>query len=179
MAGGGFGFVVAGKSARLHEPAQSAFDDPSLGLDLEALGGGVAAFDDVQAQTGMGGVRAQVCSERATRVACVRPELFEPRLGAQHRREHLQGSGAIGNLGPGDDDAQNESQGVYHQMPFSPSDLLARIVASHSGVVSHLNTLRVEDRSAGGFFFARFARTASRRRSLICTQSPFSRHLAK
>jgi len=42
-----------------------------------------------------------------------------------------------------------------------------------------LNTLNIEDRSAGCFFFARFSRTASRRWSLIYCQSPFSRHLAK
>ena len=104
--------------------------------------------------------------------------MFEPRLGAQHGREHLQRTGTIGDLSPRDDDAQDEPEGVYHQMPFSPSDLLSRIITSeeaegksggwwtgepHSGVVSHFNTLRVEDRSAGVFFFARFSRTASRR----------------
>ena len=60
LAGGGFGFVVAGESAGLHEPAEGAFDDPTLVLDGEAFGCGVAALDDVQAQGGMGGVRAQV-----------------------------------------------------------------------------------------------------------------------
>ena len=173
------GFVVASESARLHEPAQSAFDDPPLGLDLEAFGSGIAAFDDVQAQTRMGGVRAQVCGGRATRVACVRPELCESRLGAQHSREHLQGSGAIGDIGPGDHDAQDESQGIDHQMPFSPSDLFACIVAAHSGVVSHLKTLRIEDRSAGEFFFALFSRTAARNSSLSRTHSPLSRQQAK
>jgi len=163
FAGSGIGFVVAGESAGLHEPAEGAFDDPAFGLDDEAFGRGVGAFDDVQPQCGMRGVRAQILGEGAAGVARVGPELFEPRLDAQHGREHLQGSGAIGDLSPGDADAKDQSQGIYHQMPFSPSDLLSRIVASHSGVVSHLNTLRVEDRSARGFFFARFSRTASRR----------------
>ena len=163
FAGSGFGFVVAGESAGLHDPAEGAFDDPASGLDGEAFGSGIGAFDDVQAQAGMRGVRAQLLAERAARVACIGPELFEPRLGAQHGREHLQGSGTIGDIGSGDDDSEDQPQGIYHQMPLSPSDLFSRIIAAHSGVVSHLNTLCVEDRSAGGFFFARFSRTASRR----------------
>jgi len=105
----------------------------------------------------------KLLGKRSAGVACVGPELFKPRLAAQHGREHFHGTGAIRDLGPRDDDAQDEPQGIYHQMPFSPSDLLSRIIASHSGVVSHLNTLRVEDRSAGLFFFERLSRTASRR----------------
>ena len=163
LAGGGFGFVIACKSSGLHDPAGGAFDDPTPGLDGEAFGRRVAALDDVQTQGGMRGVRAQLPGERAARAACVRPELFEPGLGAQHGRQHFQGSSAIRDIGGGDEDAQNQPEGVCHQMPFSPSDLLCRIIASHSGVVSHFNTLRVEDRSAGGFFFARFSRTAPRR----------------
>ena len=153
--------------------------NPAPGLDGEAFGGGVGAFDDVEAQGRMGGVGAQCFAKRAARVARIGPEMFEPRLGAQHRREHLQGSGTIGDIRRRHDDAEDEPQSIYHQMPFSPSNLLARIIAAHSGVVSHFNTLRVEDRSAGDFFFPLFSRTASRRWSLISCQSPLSRHLAK
>ena len=63
FAGGGFGFVVAGETAGLHEPAEGAFDDPALGLDDEAFGCGVGSFDDVQPQPGMRGVGAQVFGE--------------------------------------------------------------------------------------------------------------------
>ena len=179
LAGGGVGFVIASEAAGLHEPAEGALDDPSFGLDGEAFGRGIGAFDDVQPQGGICGVGAQFFGERAACVTGVGPEWFEPRLAAQHRREHLQGTGAIGNPRCGHHDAKDQPQGIDHQMPFSPSNLLARIVTAHSGVVSHFNTLRVEDRSAGSFFFALFSRTAARRCSLISCQSPLSRHLAK
>ena len=100
LTGGGFGFVISGQSARLHEPAESPFDDPTPGLDNEAFGRGVAALDDVQAQAGMRGVCAQLRGQRAARGARVGPEWFEPGLGAPHGREHGQGARPIGDLGP-------------------------------------------------------------------------------
>ena len=65
------------------------------------------------------------------------------------------------------------------QYLFSPLHLLSSIKAAFSGLVSHFNALRVEDGRAGGFFFALFLRTFSRRASLMRCQTPSFCQLAK
>jgi len=179
LAGAGLGFVVAGEAAGLHEPAEGALDQPALGLDLEAFGRGIAALDDFQTQVWMRSVSAQLCWERAAGIAGIGKEHFEPWLSAKHAGQDFERPRAIGDTGRRHRDAQDQPEGVHDQMPFSPSDLFACIVAAHSGVVSHLKTLRIEDRSAGEFFFALFSRTAARNSSLSRTHSPLSRQQAK
>ena len=96
---------------------------------------------------------AEVFGQRPTGVARIGPKHFEPRLDTQDFRQDFQRTGPIRDAGGGDHHTQHQAQRIYHQRPFSPSDLFARIVTAHSGVVSHFNTLRVEDRGTRGFFF--------------------------
>ena len=58
------------------------------------------------------------------------------------------------DAGRGDHHAQQPAQGIYHPRPFSPSDLVACIVAAHSGVRSHLNARRVFRAQHWGLFFS-------------------------
>jgi hypothetical protein len=86
--------------------------------------------------------------------------------------DHQLGSLAILNGCRVDHSHEDQAQGVNQQVAFSPLYLLSSIKATFSGLVSHFNRLRVEDGRAGGFFFALFVRTFSRRASLMRCQTP-------
>ena len=94
-----------------------ALDPPALGLEGKAFGGRVGAFDDLQAQVGMCGVRAEFLGQGAARVAGIGPKHFEARLHAQDFRQDFECPRAIRDAGRGDHHAQLQARGIYHQMP--------------------------------------------------------------
>jgi len=93
--------------------------------------------------------------------------------------DDLFGSITILDVSRGNDHDQNQSESVDQEVAFSTRHLLASIVAAFSGLISHLNRLRVEDGRGRGFFFALLTRIFSRRESLRRCQSPSFCQLAK
>lgn len=158
----GFDFIIFGKAALKAEPGEGSLHDPPLGLDDEGVAGEIGALDDFQRESSPGNDAAQYSEQIRSAIGGVGPDFAQPSEGHQHSGEKQPCAFLVGKVGGGDKDAQDHSHGIHDHMPLSSHNLLSSIEATVSGVVSLLNTLRVDNRSGGGFFFPLFWRTASR-----------------
>lgn len=108
-------------------------------------------FDDFQSEPTPRTKRAHPFDQR-TSVAAVRPDAAQPAEAVTQRREQQARPIAILNIGRVDADQQDQSQRIDQKMSLSSHHLLASIVSTNSALLSCAHTLRVEDRSRGGFF---------------------------
>lgn len=141
---GGFG-----EAPEIAERGKSALDDPALGQNDEALG--VDSFHHLAGDPPMSWQRRQPVEEFAC-VASVHKDGLQPAV-AQQKRPQKFGPISVLQAGRMHRAAQNQSEGVHQQMPFSSADLLASIEAPLAGLANHLNALAVDDRSGRGFFY--------------------------
>ena len=163
-------FVVLTESARTAEPGERTFDHPTPGQDFETVGGG-DVLDDLQARAASRAQGASPLDERA-RVASVGPDAAQPTETSPQGREQQTSAVAILEVGRVHADQQNQSQRIDQKMSLSSCHLLASIVATNSALLSCAHTLRVEDRSRGGFFLPAWTRTASRKASFSRAHTP-------
>ncbi len=112
----------------------------------------VTALDHRQAQPS---ARQELLAPRCqfSRVAAIDKDTTQPTKALRKDREDQFGSVPILDGRRVDDHMQDQAQRVHQEVSFASQDLLARIVATHSSVVRYFNALRIEDRSARGFFF--------------------------
>jgi hypothetical protein len=144
----GFAFIIFGQTAIAAKPSEGAFDDPALGEDLEA---GEGAFDDleVEAATGNHGVCPR---QELSGIAAVSEDPAHPAEVEQSGEQKL-GSITVLQSGAVHNHRKDQSQGVDQKVSFSSVDLLASVIATFSGLLSHLDALTVDNRSSRGFFF--------------------------
>ncbi len=117
--------VVLAQTTIPTEPRKRAFDDPTLGQNLEA-GHIVAAFDDLQDP-----VAQFLCPlDQFPGVAPVGPNQLEPGELPDQFGQHQLGPIAILDVGRVHDDRQEQAQGVYDDVPLASLDLLAGVVAA-------------------------------------------------
>ena len=102
-------FVVLGEASEVSEPGESAFDDPALGQDDEAVG--MDFFDD------LGGERAVARQsrdpvEKTPSVATVDENGFEPAVAEQKRFQQFR-SVAVLQSGLMHHATQNQPKGIH------------------------------------------------------------------
>lgn len=163
----GFDFVILGESTVVSKPRESSLDDPALSQNAKAV-------PEPGNDRKTGALAPEEFAHPGNQLAAVggvsedHAQPTEP----SSFLDHELGSLAILKGCRVDHGHQDQAQGVNKQVAFSPLYLLSSIKATFSGLVSHFNSLRVEDGCAGGFFFAFFLRTFSRSASLMRCQSP-------
>lgn len=162
--------IVFTESAKAAEPGEGAFDDPASGQQFEVMQRR-RVFDDFQSEPTPRPKSAHPFDQPAS-VAAVRPDAAQPAEAVTQGREKQARSIAILNIGRVDADQQDQSQGIDQKMSLSSHHLLASIVSTNSALLSCAHTLRVEDRSRGGFFLPAWSRTASRSASFSRAQIP-------
>lgn len=162
--------IVFAESASAPEPSESALHDPAPRQDFEAMECGVV-FDDFQPGPACGTQIAHPLDQRA-RVSSVGPDAAQPAEAVTQGREQQTRPIAILNVGRVDADQENQAQRIDQKMSLSSHHLLASIVSTNSALLSCAHTLRVEDRSRGGFFLPTLIRTASRRASFNRAHTP-------
>lgn len=141
----GPGLVVAGQTSVQHQPAEAAFHHPPALDRGEALCLGVTR-GDVQADAEPGGV-----FDGAGLEAGVGPCCGQVRVGGLGLVQQSNADGVVGGRGGGDDDGQDEAEGVGDDAALAADDLLAGVDALGVGgcVVRGLHGLRVDDAGGG------------------------------
>ncbi len=163
-------FVVFAEATRTTEPGEGTFHDPAPRQHFEAMERRLV-FDDLQPGAARGTQTAPPLDQRAG-VSSVSPDAPQPAEPSALRREQQACPIPILNVGWVDADQQNQSQRIDQKMSLSSHHLLASIVSTNSALLSCAHTLRVEDRSGGGFFLPALIRTASRSASFNCAHTP-------
>ena len=153
----GFSFIILSQTPVTTQPSEGALDQPAFGQDVET---GSDAFDNLDLQAALRDEPLDPVQELAG-IAAVGEDLAHPAKVEQGRQEQL-GALTILQGGAVDHDGENQSQSVDQEVSFSSVDLLASVVATFSGLLSHFNALAVDNRSTRGFFFALASRTPSR-----------------
>lgn len=140
--------IVFGQAAIAAKPSKGALDHPAFGKNLEA---GSVAFDDLKSEAPAGD-QGGCPFEKFTSISSVGEDFTHPAKIEQGGKQQL---GTIAILHPRtvDDNGKHEAKSVYQKVSFSSVDLFASVIATFSGLLSHFNTLAVDDRSAWGFFF--------------------------
>ena len=108
--------MVADETAVAHEPAESAFYDPSMGEELEALVR-VGAFDDLDLEFRT--EAAHPVGELLSGVAAIDPQLPQPREPEQQRSEQQHSAGPFRGAGRGGLDPEEQSHGVHQDVAFA------------------------------------------------------------
>src|SRR5271168_1795812 len=134
------GFVIAHQSALAHQPAEGAFDYPTMWQDGEASGI-VGTFDYLDGQ--FGAEAPDPLGEGFTGVAPIHPQDTQPGEPAQHPAQDPLCSVAFGGAGRGHGDAEHQSQSIHQQMP------LAGVIADLTAVTSGFDTLTVQNGRRG------------------------------
>lgn len=119
----GVGFVVAGQSAVVHEPAEGPLDHPTPGNRLESFGSRVALDDfdvDPEAGTVVDHLRA---------VSGVGPCLGHVGACAGDLGEQVDAAGVVGDAGLAHPDGRQQSEGVDTEVALTTSDFLACVDA--------------------------------------------------
>lgn len=162
--------VVFAEPPRAPEPGESTFHDPAPRQDFEAMERRLV-FDDFQPSPACRMQIAHPLDQRA-RVSPVGPDTAQPAEAAVQRREQQASPIAILHVRRVDADQENQSQCIDQKMSLSSHHLLASIVSTNSALLSCAHTLRVDDRSRGGFFLPALSRTASRSASFSRAHTP-------
>jgi len=152
--GGGAGLtllVVANQAAVLHQPGESAFDDPALGQHAEAADV-VVAFDHLHFQ--LGTLRSHPVGELGTGVAAIDPELAQPGEIRQQRLQQGLRTRSFGRVGRLDRSPEHQPEGVYQEKAFAALGLFGGIVAHLAPVRIGTDGLAVEHRGGRPTAFA-------------------------
>ena len=136
--------IVANQASALVEPAKGPLYDPALSDKLEAFGV-IAAADDLQVQPAEWAQSLDPLDQRAG-IAAIGPEDLQPAKEKIESREQMGGSIAVLHRGGSHAHPEDQAEGIYHNMPLAPADLLARIVADRrAALFGAFDTLTVED----------------------------------
>jgi len=118
-------FVVLGEAAAAAEPCEGAFDNPSLGQNLEA-DRMIGALDGFQ----LPGTEGTHCGGRGfSLIAAVGEDPLDEGEQAPHGFEDEQTTVAILDAGRMNHDVQREAQRVDQDMSLLSFDFLARVIA--------------------------------------------------
>ena len=117
--------VVLAQTTIAAEPSKGSLDDPTLGQNAEA-GDIVAAFDDLQEPV------AQFSRplDQFSGISPIGPNSFQPRELPDQFGQHQLGPVAVLDIGRMHNDGQEQTQGVYDDVPLAALDLLAGVVAA-------------------------------------------------
>ena len=148
-------FIIFGQTTIATKPGKGALNHPTLWQDLEARG---VAFDDLEGETPAGDQRSGPFEEFPG-ISSIGEDFAYPAKVEQGGEQEFRAI-AVLHSSAVNDDGKDEAKSVYQKVSFSSVDLLASVIATFSGLLSHFNTLAVDDRSAWGFFFP--ARTLTR-----------------
>ncbi len=144
QAGVEFSFAVFPKSSAFFQPSEGAFDDPSLGHDLEGVQ--LIALGDLY-----GGLELVLnrFGKWFACIAAVDQHAFDLFQAVRAAVEGRQSAVAVGHLGGGDGDRVRQSLRIDRDVALDAGDLLARVIALLAGRVGVLYALRVHDQEAG------------------------------
>lgn len=162
--------VILAEAARTTEPSERAFDDPAARQHLE-MAERLRVFDDFQPGAAPGTESTHPLDE-FTGIATICPDAAQPAEAFAQRGEQEARAVAVLHVCRMDADQENQSQGVDQKMSLSSRHLLASVVSANSALLSCSHTLRVENRSRGGFFLPALSRTVSRKASLSRAHTP-------
>src|SRR6266498_693503 len=135
----GANFVVATKSARLHQPTESSFDDPALGQNLETFSL-VTAPHDLQPEFAE---RTELLHppNQCSQIATVSPDNLHSAVHAHQQFDEALGRGAVLRRSGGYQEAHDHSLGVPGAVAFASHHLLARVISAFSRLVASLDRL--------------------------------------
>ena len=150
-----FAFVIFGQTAITTKPGKGALYDPTLRQDFETR---CVALDDFESESPARNQGGRPFQE-LTSISSIGEDFAHPAKVEQGGEQEFRAI-AVLHSSAVNDDGKDEAKSVYQKVSFSSVDLLASVIATFSGLLSHFNTLAVDDRSAWGFFFP--ARTLTR-----------------
>ena len=140
------GFVIAHKSALVHQPAEGALHHPAARQDFEAFGR-VGAFNDLDGQFGT--ETFDPLGKGLARIATIYPQDTQPGEPAQDAPQKYLGSVAFGDVGWGHNHAEHQPQRIHQQMPLAAFDPFAGVITHGAAVTRRLHTLTVQNRGRG------------------------------
>jgi hypothetical protein len=152
--------VVFAEPPRASEPSEGTFHDPASRWNFEAMERRLV-FDDLRAGATRRAHTTHPLDQRAS-VPAVGPDAAQPPEASAQRRKQQASPIAILHVRRVDADQENQSRRIDQKMSLSSHHLLASIISTNSALLSCSHTLRVKDRSRGGFFLPALRRTASR-----------------
>src|SRR5262249_17367916 len=137
-----------GQAAVEHEPAVGPLDRPTFRDGGESSGSG-GALDDFEVDAEGGGVLDEVFA-----VATVDPDLADRGMSRGHLVEEGLACGGVLDTGCGDQDRQQETEGVGDDAPLAADDLFSGVhtLASGGDTGRGFDALRVD--YAGSWFRA-------------------------
>lgn len=141
-------FIIFGQTAITTKPGKGALNHPTLGQDLESRS---VAFDDFEGETPAGNQGGRPF-EKLAGISSIGEDFAHPAKIEQGGEQKFRAVAVLHSRAV-NDNGKDETEGVYQKVSFSSVDLLASVIATFSGLLSHFNTLAVDDRSAWGFFF--------------------------
>jgi hypothetical protein len=103
--------MIPDQAARLDEPAEGSFDDPTFRQHHESFHI-VAALDDLKIDLAVS-LEPGDFLDQLSRVASVSPDELEPTVGSGEDRHQQAGSVTILNVGGCHLQRENEAEGVY------------------------------------------------------------------
>ena len=112
------------------QPAESSFDDPPSGKNLEPLRV-VGSLHDLHPKT-TGTAQRRDPFEQHARITSVRPDQTKAHERVGQRRQHEASAISVLNVRCVYDDAEDESKGVDDQVALASTDFLARIVTANA-----------------------------------------------
>ena len=115
---------IASQSAVATDPGKGAFDNPSLGQDLEAWR--IGSLHDLQSP-GPGAPSDK--RHLRTCVSAISKDALDERKHASRPAQQLEGTVTVLHISRMNHDAQQEAQRVDQDVPLATFDLLARVVA--------------------------------------------------
>ena len=142
---------IANQSAVAHRPPEGSFNNPPFRQNLETTHA-ITAFDYFEFHLAVTWKTGNVL-DRLSLISSVGPYPLQPsETASQNKAQQVARSVPILDRCLGDRDPQQGAVGVYQHVSFPSNHLLARIVATYSGLASCSNAFAVEDRSGRGFF---------------------------
>src|ERR1017187_10453287 len=135
-------FIISRQPALLEQPSKGPLDQPTFGQDFESADL-VAASYDVQMQLAAGAQSFDPRHQRAD-AGAVGPDFGQPLIPADNPRQQRLGPVAILFAGRTDVNPQPRPKRVHQDVPLTPLDLFARVVAARTALVAQFDTLAVE-----------------------------------
>src|ERR1043166_2081998 len=138
----------------LCEPTESSFDYPALAQHTEATPPTLISLDQLQAQcAGFAMGSHPGCKVRSS-VSLVGPQAAQPPESVQCFTQKATRPLALGHIGSGDANLQQQPQGIDQDMTLNPLGFLGCIVASLPSLVSRADRLTVQSGRRGLHAFA-------------------------
>lgn len=143
-------FVILGEPAAVFEPCEGPLDYPAARQDLEASRV-VGSLDDLEVDSSSS-PQIGYPFDQSSGVAAVGPDLGDPAEGSFEKLQYFLRAVPVLDRGAVDHADEHESKRVHEYMPLASLNLLSCIIAANPSVASSSHALRVDDRSARGFF---------------------------